>query len=382
MDVRPPWQVYCLIPDLPTANDILPFLNEIDKCRWYTNFGPLVKQYEAALAAFCQPEAGNSLFAVTFSSATLALTLTLRAMQLRPGANVLLPSLTFPATALAVMDAGLTPILADVARSTWSLDPALAYAYLKKSKVDAVLPVAPFGYPTPVQPWTEFQETTGLPVVVDAAGALGTLGTNGRLPIVYSLHATKPLGIGEGGVLLTADEDLAKRARTLSNFGFGAKGMVVMPGTNAKLSEYQAAVGLAQLARAPEVMARREEVLKRYMALLPGSLFRCGPESTPGQITPPAVFPIFTPGNAANLSDHLARKRIETRRWYYPPLHRHPAFSRFSLPGENGGSDIHVTEELGESLLGIPFHGLLTEDDQGLVVGALTSSGLKDFNLS
>ena len=114
LEQREQWAISCLVPDLPSTADIIPYLKAIDKNRWYTNFGPVQEDFEDALSRYFAEKDRHQLSIVTLSSATLALELTLQAMGLRQGARILLPSLTFPATILAVLHCGYTPVLTDV----------------------------------------------------------------------------------------------------------------------------------------------------------------------------------------------------------------------------------------------------------------------------
>lgn len=208
---------------------------------------------------------------------------------------------------------------------------------------------------------------------MDAAGALGVQEVDGSLPVIFSLHATKPLGIGEGGVLITADAAMAEAARRLSNFGFQDR-EVRGPGMNGKMSEFHAAVGLAQLDRAPELLARRERVLEDYRALLPPHLFRPGTSPQGTAVTPPAVLPIHARGRAKAVIAELHHAGIETRQWYVPPLHRHAAFRSLERCDTRGAPRLEMVDYFAESLIGIPFHNHLDDDDIRLVCDSLLSA--------
>ena len=107
------------------------------------------------------------------------------------------------------------------------------------------MPVAPFGAPFNIEEWDEFHRVTGIPVVIDAAAGFDTASA-GLSPVMISLHATKAMGIGEGGLILCRDNNLAEQIRAARNFGFLGERVAEIPGMNAKLSEYGAAVGLAR----------------------------------------------------------------------------------------------------------------------------------------
>lgn len=360
--------IRCLVPDLPPAAELLPRLQQVDANRWYTNGGPLVREFEQRLCRFI--DAAGDVCCVTLSSGMSALELGLAALGIGEGRRVLLPALTFPATALAVARCGAEPVLCDVAADTWSLTPAIARAALAHGRIDAVMPVACFGCPLPADDWDRFACDTGVPVLADAAAALGVQAVGRRVHWAFSLHATKPMGVGEGGLLVTADEALAERVRRLSNFGFEHFVVASRRGTNAKMSEYAAAVGLAQLERWPRLLRRRREVFDDYRRRL-AALPQVGLQ--PLEV-PPATFSVRLPADAAAVAAALAEAQIETRRWYLPPLDRHPAFGELRCLGPDGSDRLPVTETLSSTLLGLPFHSRLTGEDVATVVEALAAA--------
>ncbi|NVK40225.1 MAG: DegT/DnrJ/EryC1/StrS family aminotransferase [Oceanospirillaceae bacterium] len=358
------FRISCLVPDLPTPSQVAPFLEEMHANRWYSNFGPIVTRFEAEMLRFLERENGASgCFVGTFSSATTALELALKAMQLTTDAKVLVPALTFPATALAVMNVGLTPVLADVDPDTWELTPEIAKAAMQEYACSAVIPVAAFGRPVESEPWVAFQKETGIPVLMDVAAALGQQQIDKELSYCFSLHATKPFGVGEGGLLVSGDENLVLRSRSLSNFGFqGTAGVVQQAGTNAKFGEYYAAVGLVQAQRWEEVMDRRREVLDHYAQGLGklGNLVRL--QKGTGEFIP-AVFPIHVDGRAEAMVERLHGAGVQTRRWYLPPLYEHPALAHLKTIGNKAGEPLPVCNELKKSLVGLPFHAFLSKQD-------------------
>lgn len=234
-----------LIPDIPTADEILPFLREIDAARHYTNFGSLVQRLEQLIAR----ELGRPAPAVTtVANCTLGLELSLTALRLKPGGTVLVPALTFVATASAVSRAGLVTALADIDEHSWLLTPQIAREAKASADLACIIPVAAFGCPHSAESWDDFTRETGIPVLIDAAGAFGNQAIGRTTAVAYSFHATKALGIGEGGLVAARDAEFIARVRQLSNFGIDVStGLALQEGTNAKLSEFHAAVGLAAL---------------------------------------------------------------------------------------------------------------------------------------
>ena len=160
----------------------------------------------------------------------------------------LMPAWTFAASGHAAVAAGLRPYFLDVDAVDWCIKPTdvlSAISRLGADQVGAVMPVAPFGGRVDTAAWDVFYEQTRIPVVIDAAAAFDSV-RPGQVPAVVSLHATKVLGAGEGGFVLSRDRQIVIDVQRRSNFGFyGARERV--PATNAKMSEYSAAVGLASL---------------------------------------------------------------------------------------------------------------------------------------
>jgi len=359
--------IRCLVPDLPQAEELLPWLARIDANRWYTNGGPLLREFEQRLGALM--DGGSGASCVTLSSGMSALELALHALGVGAGKRVLLPALTFPATALAVSRCGAEPVFGDVAADSWTMTPAIAREALARERIDAVMPVACFGFPLPAAEWDEFVRETGVAVLADAAAALGAQPLGERVHWAFSLHATKPMGVGEGGLFVTRDSALAEAVRRLANFGFEHGVVQSTHGTNAKMSEYAAAVGLAQLERWPRLLERRRVVFDDYRRRLQGL-----PQVVLQPFaTPPATLSVRLPSDAKAVGAALAQSGIETRRWYLPPLTEHPAFRKARRVGPAGSARLPVTETLATSLLGLPFHSRLTGDDVAAVVSALAA---------
>jgi len=368
-DVTQHGRIPLLIPDMPAADDVLPFLRRIDAARWYTNFGPLVLEFEQALAAAVG--AGMPVHVATVSSCTAGLELALAATGLRPGSRVLLPALTFVATAMAVRRSGHEPLLSDVDAGSWLLTPSIAREALARERVDCVLPVSAFGCSQDVVAWDDFSEETGIPVIIDAAGGFGNQVAGRRAAAVFSLHATKSLGIGEGGFVAAASAEFVARVRQLSNFGIDlATGNAQHIGANAKLSEYHAAVGLAALARWREVRGRRVTMAAEYAAQLsvtcPAVTLQQRPAS--GVYT---IFPVCLPEHTdiEAVRGCLHAAGIETRRWYVPLLFGHAALT--GLPAAGG---LESCRSIAARLLGLPMHLELSAADRTRVCRTLAAA--------
>lgn len=306
-----------LVPDVPTADELLPYLRRIDEAKWYSNSGPLTRELEARMGG------------VTVSSATTGLELAAQCIFDRRR-RVRVPAFTFAATATALMRAGFEPILCDVDARTWAV---------LDSDNDRTLGVCPFGAPVAAGS------------LVDAASAWGNQVDGAR---VFSLHATKALPAGEGGLVVGSPE-LMDRVRRLAMFGFDTStfthGVVGEVGTNAKLSEYHAAVALAALDRWEATAAWRRALDAAYTERL---------QDVPKQVRPEGVYttyPVLV-RNADGVARDMASVGIETRRWYTPTLEHHPAFRWLKTEGP-----LPNCQRLNDELLCLPFHRGVTMDD-------------------
>ncbi|MBR7619177.1 DegT/DnrJ/EryC1/StrS family aminotransferase [Phenylobacterium sp. 20VBR1] len=352
-------------PRLPSADDILPYLRRIDDARWYSNFGPLLTELELRLAS----RFTDGAVASTVVNATQALTLTLQAMDLPAGSLVATPSWTFVATAHAIAQAGLTPWFLDVDHASQMLDPALVREMLARApgKVSAVLPVAAHGAMPDIEAWLAFRDETGLAVLLDAAAAFDAA-RDARLPTVVSLHATKVLGLGEGGFLVTDDAALAFRVRRMTTYGFNGTREAQIPGTNAKLSEYTAAVGLAALDRWPADRLRfflAAQHTRIGLAMTPSASLQSGWGSD--WVTSVCVVRL-PEGCADPATEALLGHGVETRRWWGDGCHLSAAFAGYPR------TDLPVTERLSRSVIGLPFAIDLAREDVDRVVLALRTT--------
>jgi dTDP-4-amino-4,6-dideoxygalactose transaminase len=233
--------------------------------------GPVVEAFEARMAA-----AVGTAHAIAVSSGTAALHLALLALDVGPGDEVVVPGFTHPATANVVARTGATPVLVDIDLDTFNVQPeAMRRAIGPRTR--AIVPVHLFGVPAEMDRIQDGRPR-GVDVVEDAACALGSgyggkrCGALGRVAC-FSFHPRKVITTGEGGMLTTDDGALADRLRRLRNHGQvveGGRGRFVEAGLNYRLTDFQAALGLAQMDRLPAIVARRRAIAAAYAAALQG----------------------------------------------------------------------------------------------------------------
>ncbi|GAA1291434.1 DegT/DnrJ/EryC1/StrS family aminotransferase [Pseudonocardia aurantiaca] len=340
--------------------------------------GPRVAEFERAIAASVGAAHG-----VATSSCTTALHLALHALGIGPGDEVVVPSLSFIATANAVRYCGAVPVFADVDPMTGNLTAETVTA-VRTPRTRAVLVVHQAGVPADVAAIRA--ACSDIPVVEDAACAMGStwggrpVGT-GALMSAWSFHPRKLLTTGEGGMITTDDAELAARLRRLREHGMtvsaadrhaaGRNSVEEYAETafNYRLTDIQAAMGLVQLRRLPGIVARRRELAARYTALL-APLGLPTVRDPEGGTSNFQSFWVVLPDSAPPVADvltALAEAGVSARRGIMA-AHREPAYA-----GHPHGP-LPVTEHLTTRSLILPLHHDLTDDEQGTVVAALAAA--------
>ena len=287
----------------------------------------------------------------TVANGTQALTLALMASRAPQGTLCAVPSWTFVATLHAVITAGMIPWMVDVDAGTWMIDPKVLRGQLAEAPgpVGAVIPVGAFGMVPDLAAWAAFREETGLPVIADCAAAFDPC-VRAEIPVMVSLHATKALGVGEGGFIASTDAALVQRIRETTVYGFRGTRESQFPATNAKLSEYAAAVGMAALDAWPSTRLRYAAVARLMrMALVEAPEIVFQPGWGASWVSSTCIVGV-PDGMAQAIEAHLNASGIDTRRWWGHGCHTSPAFS--NLPKQ----DLPNTAMLAGSVLGLPYY--------------------------
>lgn len=317
--------------------------------------GPAVEAFEAAVAGLAGMRGG-----VAVASGTAALELALLALGVGPGDEVILPSYVCTAPWLAVRRVGATPILADIEPATYNLDPGSVRKTLSPHSRALIVPHL-FGLPADLTALA----TLGLPIIEDCAQTLGAaengraVGSLGRVT-VCSFYATKLMCTGEGGMLLANDSPLLARARALRDYD--AAPTLEPAAYNRKMADLQAAVGLCQVRRFKDFLARRAAIAAAYTAALQ-------PLGLPPPAAPAGRSHVYYRyvtrwiRSKPSLDEILARleqEGIQARRPVYRPLHRYLDLTGFP-----------ATDEAQAQALSLPIYPGLTEEQVGRVTAAL-----------
>jgi perosamine synthetase len=340
--------------------------------------GPRLLEFER-----CFAEVGGAEQGVGVSSWTTGAFLVLKALDVGPGDEVIVPSLTFIASVNVITHVGATPVFADIDPLTYNIDPEDAARRIGP-RTKAILPVDQLGLPCEIDAILDLAARHGLHVVQDAACAVGSR-FRGRpigaiAPItVFSLHARKVVTTGEGGMILTNDAALAARLRrlrhqgmSLSDFerhGAGPTTFESYPeiGYNFRMTDIQAAIGMCQLARLEDLLGLRRQVANQYITALSNHPFLVPPH-VPAHVTPNwQSFQVrVRPDGRLDrnaLIEWLHAEGIATRRGVMA--------SHLELPYRPLGYDLPATEQAAAECLQLPMHAGMTQDDIDTVLGAL-----------
>lgn len=332
--------------------------------------GQQIQTLEADFAAYqdCQ-------YAVGVSSGTDALLLALRALGVGPGDEVIVPSMTFCATAEAVWSVGARPVLVDVEPDTWGLDPVLTAAAITE-RTKAIIPVHLHGWPVPLAPFLELAQQHDLVLLEDCAQAHGAresgcaVGSRSAAGC-FSFFPGKNLGaLGDGGMVTTNDRELATRIRSLANHGRRDKYLNDEIGYNARLDELQAAFLNVKLRHLNEWNEQRRTLALRYNQAFAGLSCKT-PPGFDGDRLP--VFHLYViQCDSVHIRDNLAQflksNNIQCGIHYPVPLHLQPAFE---FLGHAPGS-LPVSEHAAQTMLSLPIYPGMTPAQQDIVIEQVT----------
>jgi dTDP-3-amino-3,4,6-trideoxy-alpha-D-glucose transaminase len=319
---------------------------------WFV-LGPEVEAFETEFASAC-----GARFAVGVGNGTDAIMLALRALDVGPGDEVIVPALTAAFTGLAVIASGAIPRIVDVEPDTLTLDPA-ACAAAVTSRTKAIVPVHLYGQPADMAGLRRVAERHHLAIVEDCCQA--HLATENGVPVgtrshaaAFSFYPTKNLGaLGDGGAVITSDDAVATRVRRLRNGGQRDRYRHVEAGVNSRLDELQAAVLRARLPLLRAWTDRRRQLAAQYRRQLPDAVPPIR-ERDPGHVY--HLFPVRVPARD-ELSAHLARSGIGTLIHYPVPLSEQQAFAAYEpmpCPVASAGA---------AELLSLPLHPRLADAD-------------------
>lgn len=357
-------------PNVGNRQVLLRRINDLLDRRWLTNNGPYVRELEQRIADLV-----GVRHCVLTSSGTLALELTIRASGMT--GEVIVPSYTFVATAHALQWLGITPVFCDIDPQTHNIDPVHLERRLTP-RTSGIIGVHLWGRPCDTEALTQIAQRHDLALLFDAAHAFGC-SHRGRmvggfgLAEIFSFHATKFFNTFEGGAVTCNDDDLAKKLRLMRNFGFAGMDTVIALGSNAKMSEIAAAMGLTLLDDLDGLIEQNRHNYRLYREQLrdvPGiTLLRYDETAANNyQYIVLEVDESLSGFGAADLVDVLRAENVYARRYFYPGCHRMEPYR--SQAARTGDPHLPATERVASRVLCLPT---------GTAVGAREVSAICDL---
>ena len=346
-------------PNIMDRDGFLKDVEEILDTRIFTNLGPFATKLEAEVCSYLKVK---HAFAV--SNATVGLAMTLRALELEPGGEVIVPAYTFIASAHAVIEAGLTPVFCDCDAISHLITPKEVSVCITERTV-AILAVNLWGLPCDVEGLEALAEMNGVALVYDSAHSFGAVAPCGRFlgnfgsAEVFSLHATKLFNSFEGGLITTNDGKLAERLSLIRNFGIGGQDVVAAWGSNYKLSEIHSAFALRQLGRMELLKTTYKDNALCYTELLDESaipglrnwnkdfLSHVGCTHSYICLEVQDEYPLSRDEVISRLREH----NIFAKRYFFPGLHKCQPYVKLD---RNHDSNLPVTERLCNQVIILP----------------------------
>ena len=340
-------------PNIGDRGRLLARLNDMLDRRWLTNDGPFVQEFERKICEFI-----GVRHCLAMCNATIALEIATRALELK--GEVIVPSFTFIATASSQSWLGITPVFCDVDPVTHNLDPAKVEKMITP-RTTGIIGVHVWGRPCDIDGLTEIARRHKLKLMFDAAHAFGCsykgrlLGAFGEAE-VYSFHATKFLNTFEGGAVVTNNDELAHKMRLMKNFGFAGYDNVIHPGTNGKMCEASAAMGLTGLESFDHFVETNRRNYKQYHAELdpiPGVkvIDYDARERSNFQYIVAEIDESKTGISRDDLVDLLWAENVLARRYFHPGVHRMEVYRPF-FP--HAGLLLPETEKLSQRVTVLP----------------------------
>ncbi len=358
--------IYVAQPQLPALEEFIPYLENIWESKILTNNGPYHQQFEQALC----DHLGVKHIAL-FTNGTVALVTALQTLRIQ--GEVITTPYSFVATAHSLLWNAINPVFVDVDPRTLNMDPDRIEAAITP-QTTAILPVHCYGHPCDVDRIQKVADNYGLKVIYDAAHAFGVQCRDGSVLnhgdlSVLSFHATKVFTTFEGGAIVCPDAKTKQRVDHLKNFGFVDETIVVAPGINGKMSEFNAALGLLQLKGVDEALRRRRAIDARYRAALARVKGIHCLQDAGEKVANYAYFPILVrpgyPLSREALYKKLRDNGIYARRYFYPLISDFPMY-RSLLSAAH--SNLPVASKAASEVLCLPIYPALSDEQVDSVV--------------
>jgi len=362
--------IYVTQPSLPPLKELTPYLESIWQDKWITNEGRFHKELEKALADYLGVK-----YISLFCNGMIALQIGLQALKIT--AEVITTPYTFAATTHSIYWNRCTPVFCDINENDFNINTDMVESLITPNTT-AIMPVHVYGNPCNNKKLQEICDIYGLKLFYDSAHAFGVK-QNGNSILNFgdlsmiSFHATKCFNTFEGGALITDDLKLKKRIDYLKNFGFADETTIVAPGSNGKMNEFQAALGLLQLKYIDNEIGKSKIIAEYYRKNLSNikgiKIFDNIPDIRHNYSYFPILVDVEEYGiSRDDLYDKFKKNNIYVRRYFYPLISQFPAYSHLAS-AEKG--KLPVAEKLTKQILCLPIYPDLPVSDVQKIINII-----------
>jgi len=342
-------KIYVTKPFLPPINEYIHYLEKIWETNILTNDGPLHKQFEQNLKTYFKWENVSLL-----TNGHLALEIALKSLDLKPGGEIITTPFTFISTAAAIVNQGFIPVFCDIG-DNFTIDSNKIEALITDKTV-AILPVHVYGFPCDVEKIQEIADRHSLKVLYDAAHALGVkfngkdISSYGDISM-FSFHATKLFHTIEGGALVYSDSNLKREIELYKNFGITGPESVEAIGLNAKMNEFQSAMGLVLLKYFDEIISKRKVIYERYLFNLNGIQGIKTSFVNENSNCNYAYMPVLFDGTRDKVFEYLEKNNIFARKYFYPCISDIDCYKMFLR-----GNSLENSERISREIITLPIY--------------------------
>ncbi len=357
---------------MPPLDEYVELIKRIWDSRWLSNFGELHKELEESLKEYL----GVSNLTL-FANGHLALEIALNTLPRVEGGEIITTAYSFCSTVNAIVRSGYTPVFCDIKRTDFTIDPEQIEDKITDKTV-AIVATHVYGFPCEDSAIKAIAEKHNLKVIYDAAHAFGVTYNGVHIAefgdiSMFSTHATKVFHTIEGGILCLKDEETAIKTKQLSNFGQSSEYKLLYPGLNAKMNEFEAAMGICNLRYLDGEIEKRKSLAQRYEQRLCGKSGIYLPKPMDGTVWNYAYLPVLFDNNLQKrdeVMERLKNEEIMTRKYFAPALHKTECYK-----DEYGDVSLPITEEVAERILTLPLHSQLTVSDVDRICDIILYNG-------
>lgn len=346
-------------PVFPKSSLIKEDIDAIYQSGIYANGGYFAKEFKEGIEDYV----GHKTRASIVSSGTAGLMMAVNKLFDSSKGKVIIQSFTFAAGAHAILWSGFEPVFADISRKDWQIDIESVARYIKEKADDiaGIIVCNAFGTPCEdIEAWESLSKEHKIPLIIDSAAGFGSryvngdkMGSKGDCEI-FSFHATKPFGIGEGGAVVSRNHNLIEELETMKNFSFNNENEVEGLGINAKLPEVSCAIGVRTLGGFDARLSKRRKIQKIFKDCFNQTVeFQAYSE-----LSTLSFVPILVNQDKEKVMEKLTKNNIEVRSYYNPPLHQHSFFKKYESI-----SNLKNTEEICDKIISLPLHEDFQEAD-------------------